>query len=115
MSGAYVLLVSVLALVATGDPNQVNRAPLVLALVLCLPVLVAGLAPLYIVIALAWNMTGADHGGPTWPVTMSYVLAFAAMACVNALVLRALVRRWSVQRGLASGRVTNRQAPTGRG
>jgi hypothetical protein len=41
------------------------------------------LAPFYVVVSKAWNATGADHGGITWPVTAAYVVMFTAAAVLN--------------------------------
>ena len=44
-----------------------------------------------------WNITGADHGGITWPVTAAYVVMFTAAAILNvglvSIVVDALRRR----------------------
>ena len=37
----------------------------------------------YAVVGNVWNVTGADHGGITWPVTAAYVVMFTAAAILN--------------------------------
>ncbi len=55
---------------------------------LCLPAMLVMLPALYLLAAIAWNVTGADHGGTTWPVTATYVLVLSVTAIVNVLLLR---------------------------
>ena len=88
---AYVATVAILAVVATNDPNDVAGRVLVVAVVLTLPSFWV-LAPVaYLVIAGVWNATGADHGGPTWPVTTAYVVLLIAAAVLNVVFASMLV------------------------
>jgi hypothetical protein len=79
----YVATVAILAIVATSDPNQVARGALVATAASCLPSLLLLLPVLYVVVGTAWNLTGADAGGTTWPVTAAYVVVFTAAAVLN--------------------------------
>lgn len=91
----YVAAVAVLMAVAMHDPNQVRSGWFVLALVAALPAMLAGVAVLYVFGAAAWNLTGADHGGATWPVTLTYTVVVAVVAAVNVMLVRLLrSRRW---------------------
>jgi hypothetical protein len=73
----------VLMTLATTDPNHPNRGLFVVTLALCLPALVPALPFLYGMVAVAWNLTSADSGGATWPVTTVYVLATGLVAACN--------------------------------
>jgi hypothetical protein len=58
------------------------------ALLVCLPAMVPCLPLLYLAGAAAWNLTGADHGGPAWPVTLTYTAVAVLAASLNVLVMR---------------------------
>jgi hypothetical protein len=89
----YVATVAALTAAATWDPNHFDNTLWVLALLLCLPALVAALPVLYLSAATAWNLTGADDGGVGWPVTATSVVVLCATAAVNVVGLRLLERR----------------------
>jgi hypothetical protein len=79
----YVATVAILAIAATSDPNRIAYPAFDFALGLSLPSLLL-LAPVfYVVVSRAWNLTGADAGGITWPVTAAYVVVFTAAAVLN--------------------------------
>lgn len=61
---------------------------------LLMPVLVVAMPVVYVVGATAWNVTGADAGGPMWPVTLVYALLLTAVGAANVLVVRAVRTRW---------------------
>lgn len=79
----YVASVAILAIVATSHPNHKAYPAFDFALALSLPSLLLLLPALYVVVSKAWNVTGADHGGITWPVTAAYVVMFTAAATLN--------------------------------
>lgn len=79
----YVASVAVLAIVATTDPNHIEYPAFQLTIGLCLPSLLLLLPVFYFVVSSAWNATGADSGGITWPVTAAYVAMFTAAAVLN--------------------------------
>ncbi|MFN8022505.1 MAG: hypothetical protein U0Q03_13345 [Acidimicrobiales bacterium] len=87
---SYVVLVMVLTAVATADPNEPRTQMWLAAMALCLPALVPALPLLYVVLSIAWNVTNADDGGSTWPLTVVYVIALGGAAVANV----ALVRGW---------------------
>jgi len=79
----YVATVAILAIIATADPNNKVDWAWTATLVLCLPSLITLLPVLYLAVSKAFNMTGADAGGITWPVTAAYVTVFTLMAVMN--------------------------------
>jgi len=85
--------VGALTAVATVDPNRPRSGAHVIAMVLCLPSMVLGLPVLYVVASTAFDLTHADDGGTTWPVTVSYVAVVVGTAMVNAVVVSAWLRR----------------------
>ena len=92
--GLYVGAVAALAASAFSDPNAGftwNREGI--AMILTLPALLPALPVVYLLGAAAWSVTGADHGGPMWPVTSAYAVLFAGTAVVNVWLLHLLGRR----------------------
>ena len=79
----YVASVAILAIVATSHPNHMAYPAFDFALAVSMPSLLLMLVPFYVVVSKAWNVTGADHGGITWPVTAAYVVMFTAAAILN--------------------------------
>jgi hypothetical protein len=79
----YVTTVAILAIVATAHPNHIAYPAFDLVLALAMPALLAIAPVFYVVVGNAWDLTGADHGGPTWPVTVAYVVMFSAAAVLN--------------------------------
>jgi hypothetical protein len=79
----YVASVAIVAIVATSHPNHKAYPAFDCALALSMPSLLFVLVPFYVVVSTAWNITGADHGGITWPVTAAYVVMFTAAAILN--------------------------------
>jgi 4-hydroxybenzoate polyprenyltransferase len=63
-----------------------------LAFVLTAPVSIAALPLTLVVLGLAWNVTGADSGGPAWLLVLIYSLWFASLAIVNVIALTELTR-----------------------
>jgi hypothetical protein len=95
---SYVVLVIALTLFAASDPNDIRAGAWISALALCLPTIIGVLPVLYIAAAFAWNITGADNGGTTWPVTATYVVVLALTALLNVALVRFLAdRRRAVQ------------------
>jgi hypothetical protein len=89
---AYVAAVAILAIVATADPNHIAFPAFDLVLALCMPSLLLVAPVLYVVVSRAWNLTGADHGGITWPVTAAYVVMFTAAAVLNVGLVSMLIK-----------------------
>jgi len=83
----YVAVVAGLAAFAFSDPHRGFSWQEGAAMVLSLPTLVPLLPVLYVVGAAVWNLTGADSGGPMWPVTVVYSLVFAGIAVANVWVV----------------------------
>ncbi|HEV7210792.1 MAG TPA: hypothetical protein VGN47_03655 [Blastococcus sp.] len=99
LSAIYVAAVAALAASAFWNPDETfSWGREGVALVLTLPALLPALPVLYLVGAAAWNVTGADAGGPMWPVTLVYALTFAGIAVANVWLLRLLVARLTVAR-----------------
>jgi hypothetical protein len=97
----YVATVAVVALIATRDPNHLAYPAFDVAIGMCLPSLVL-LYPVFLaVVGNVWNVTGADHGGVTWPVTAAYVAAFSTAAVLNVGLVTLAIR--SYQRRRATG------------
>ncbi len=94
LGGAYVAVVAGLAASAFWSPDQGFTWREGAAMLLVLPVLVGALPVVYVVGALAWNLTDADSGGPMWPVAVAYAVMFAGIAALNAWLLWALARRF---------------------
>ncbi len=93
-SGWYVVVVTVSMGLAMIDPNDPEQPLLVAACVLCLPAMVLALPVFYVVVATAWNLTDADNGGSTWPVTATYVVGIGLVAVANVWVARRVVGHW---------------------
>jgi hypothetical protein len=87
----YVGAVAVLTFVAFHDRNATFGMAEAIAMLLTLPTLIGAIPLIYVGGAAIRNVTNADNGGPMWPVTLVYVLMFAAVAVGNVLLLRALV------------------------
>ena len=73
------------------------------AMLLTLPALVVALPAVYVLGAAIWNVTGADNGGPMWPVTVVYTLMFAGVAVANLWILRQVLRRRDIRRSAKTG------------
>jgi len=91
----YVVLVAALTAswVAPHDAVGGFRPAEALTFLLTLPVSLVTLPLSYVVLASVWNVTGADGNDPTWPVTLSYVAWFAALAVANAALITVVVGR----------------------
>lgn len=100
----YVAVVASLAAVAFSDPHRGFSWQEGAAMVLSLPALVPLLPVLYLVGAAAWNLTGADSGGPMWPVTVAYSLVFAGIAAANVVLVTALTAALARRHGGGTGR-----------
>ena len=87
----YVASVAVLGIVATSHPNHMAYPAFDLALALSMPSLLLLMPAFYAVVGNVWNITGADHGGITWPVTAAYVVTFTAAGVLNVGLVRILV------------------------
>ena len=92
VEAGYVATVAILAVIATNDPNQKVLWAFIASLVLCLPSMIAVVPVFYVAVSTAFNITGADNGGSTWPVTATYVAVFVLAAVLNVLLVE-LVRR----------------------
>ena len=88
----YVATVAILGIVATADPNHKVRWALIATVLLCLPSLLPLLPVFYVVVSTAFNATGADTGGTTWPVTVAYVAVFTLAAVGNVLLVGAVLK-----------------------
>ena len=88
----YVAVVAILAIIATSDPNNIRPWAFIAALVLCLPSMVLVLPVFYIAVSTAFNITGADNGGTTWPVTATYVAVFTIVAVLNVWLVSIFIR-----------------------
>jgi len=94
----YVASVAILAIIATNDPNHIAFPAFDIVLALCMPSLVL-LAPVfYAVVGNVWHVTGADHGGITWPVTAAYAVMLTAAAVLNVGLVSMLVNARSRRR-----------------
>ena len=89
----YVGTAAALAASAWSSPDQGPGWQEAAALILTLPAMVVAPPVLYVAGATAWNLSGADDGGPMWPVTVVYALVVGVAALGNVLVLRLLLRR----------------------
>lgn len=92
----YVAAVATLMAIAMADPNHPRVGLLVLDLFLCLPALIVVGPVLYLLVAVVWNVTSADSGGSTWPVTGAYVVGVVVVAASNVVVLQRIGRRRSM-------------------
>jgi hypothetical protein len=90
-NAGYVAVCTGIAAAAMADPNHPSTTLLVLSMALCLPALIGTLPVLYVVVSIAWNVTDADHGGTSWPVTASFAAVIALAAVVNVVLLRSLL------------------------
>ncbi|WP_029287716.1 hypothetical protein [Cellulomonas sp. HZM] len=106
VAGTYVVIVAVLAALGWRGAEQDVDPAEVAALVLTLPALVVGLPFVYVIGSSAWNITGADAGGPMWPVTLAYALTFAVIAAGNAALVMWLAS--SVRRRRAAAALRTR-------
>src|ERR1700709_1491381 len=88
----YVVGIAALTTVATWHPNAFRQGAWVAAIVLTLPAFLATLPILFLLAALAWNLTGADSGGVGWPVSATYVLALTVAAVLNVLFWRMVTK-----------------------
>ncbi len=95
----YAAVVVALTVSWMGPHGQVAgfRPTEVVTFVLTLPVSLLTLPVSYVVLAVVWNLTGADHGGPMWLVSVSYAMWFGLLAVANlalvVVVVGALRRR----------------------
>ena len=90
---AYVAVVCGLTMYALADVNDTRGVALAAALLLCVPATIPALPVLYVVLALGWNLTDADSGGTTWPLTVVYVVVLGVLAVVNLQLLGRVWRR----------------------
>jgi len=96
VAAVYLALVCALAASAFANPNQAfSWGREGVALGLTLPAVVPALPFVYLTGAGIWDVTGADSGGPMWPVTLVYTLMFATVAVVNLWLLRRVLGRRS--------------------
>ncbi len=101
----YVASVAILAIVATSDPNHMAYPAFDFSLALSMPSLLLLSPAFYAVVGNVWNVTGADHGGITWPVTAAYVVMFTAAAILNVGLASMLIDA-RTRRRRAAGRRT---------
>jgi hypothetical protein len=92
-AGCYLVVVGVLAGLAWHDPNAGFGHVELAALLLTLPALIVAIPFVYVIGAMAWNITNADSGGPMWPVTTCFVVMFVVVAAVNVLLAVRLAHR----------------------
>jgi hypothetical protein len=89
----YVLVIVAGVAVAMSDPNHPRRSLCIVMLVACLPGSVGAFPFLYVAVPLAWNLTHADSGGVTWPVTAAYAAVGGLAAVANIILLRGRLDR----------------------
>jgi hypothetical protein len=89
----YIAVVAGLAASAFSDPHAGFTWREGAAMTMTLPVLVPALPVLYVGGAAVWNATGADNGGPMWPVTLVYTVIFAMIAVANVWLVAMVLRR----------------------
>ncbi len=89
LEAAYVALAGGLMAVATAGGDMADHVRLFqIALLVCLPAMVPCLPLLYLAGAAAWNLADADHGGPVWPVMLTYTAVGVLAALLNVMALR---------------------------
>lgn len=94
LAGLYVVVVAALAASAFWAPDEgFTWGREGVAMLLTLPALIVALPVIYVVGAVVWTLTGADDGGPMWPVTLVYTLLFAGTAVANVWILLIVRRR----------------------
>lgn len=95
---AYVGVAAAPMALATAGGEMSDHVRLFqVALLVCLPAMVPCLPLLYLAGAAAWNLTGADRGGPAWPVMVTYTAVAVLAACLNVVA----VRWWRARRGVS--------------
>ena len=95
---AYVGVAAALMAFATAGGDAADHVRLFqVALAVCLPAMVPCLPLLYLAGAAAWNLTGADHGGPAWPVMLTYTAVAVLAAVLNVVALR----WWRARHGIS--------------
>ena len=92
----YIAVPMLLVFVGEVDPNHPRPLPVVLALVMCLPAIVATFPVLYLGLALLWKITGANDGGAAWPLTIAWLAVVGATALCNVI----LFDRWREARAV---------------
>jgi hypothetical protein len=103
IAAVFVLVVGVLGAVATANPNDLRPWAWVAALVLTLPLTPLCVVLIYAVTPIAWNLTHADNGGPTLPVTLAYTACFVLTAMANVALVEAWRRRRTRTRDVPPG------------
>ena len=88
---AYAALVAVLTLGWSRGSGGFNAAEAATFL-LTFPASLVTLPLTYGVLATVWNLTGADHGGPMWPVVLTHAVWFAVLAVANLALATVAVR-----------------------
>ena len=96
--GAYVAAVTTLAGVATTDLDRVVLWAWLVALALTVPSIVILVPAVYLVLPVVWRLTDIDHGGPTWPSTVAYMVCFGGAAVLNLVVVRLIATRRRARR-----------------
>ena len=91
VSVAYVAAVAALTAKAFSSPDPGFTWTEATAMLATLPAILGAMPVVYLGGALIWNLTGADDGGPMWPVTLVYTVIFAGAAVANLWLVRALV------------------------
>lgn len=90
---AYVGAVAALTAIAFSDPVEEHWTAEIAAAVLGLPFVIPALPVIYVLGAVAWNLSDATGGGPMWPVTLTFTAIMTAVACANAELVRAVLTR----------------------
>ncbi|MFI7586959.1 hypothetical protein ACIB24_07775 [Spongisporangium articulatum] len=103
-SSLYVVAVVALTVAAFGSRDADGGPAEVVLLVITLPALIPGLLVLYPAAATAWHLTNADDGGPMWPVTLTYVVVFTAIAVLDVVLARAALRHLATRRARRGSR-----------
>ncbi|MDM7831357.1 hypothetical protein [Cellulomonas edaphi] len=99
----YVVGIAVLAAATFPGHDTFSWSREGLLLLLTMPAIVVGLPVVYVAGTVAWNLSGADSGGPQWVVSLVYAVVFAAVAAADVALVLLVVRRRARRRELASG------------
>ena len=102
VAGAYVAIVAALTAAAFWSDAEERPWTEVAAAVLTLPTVVVALPAIYLLGALAWNVSDAAGDGPMWPVTLTFTTLMTVVACGNVLLVRVVRTWWTRSRGSGS-------------
>jgi hypothetical protein len=92
-AAAYIAAVVILAAVAWGHDHSGFYPVEAAALALALPAVIPALPIIYVVGAMAYNVTGAPDNGPLWPVALTFAVLLGGCACLNVWLLHLYLTR----------------------